>query len=114
MLLVLLVHTFGHGFVFINYQLNKKFIAEKICENRAKPKMQCNGKCHLKKTLKQLAGSAKENDSSATPEFSQYVISALQFNSDIHSYTIKNRYPLAQTRNMRIGYSKSIFHPPLC
>jgi hypothetical protein len=114
MLLVLLVHTFGHGFVFMHYQLNKKFISEKFCKNRAKPKMNCNGKCHLKKTLKQLDGSSKEKSSSPILEFSQYLISSLAFIPFINSYTIKNQYPLAQTSNMCIGYSKNIFHPPLC
>lgn len=113
MLLVLLVHTFGHGFIFMHYQLNKKFIAEKLCENKAKPKMHCNGKCHLKKTLKQLVGQSKEKSSSPTLEFSQYVITASHFNPFTNSYTIKNQYPIAQASNMCIGYTKTIFHPPL-
>jgi hypothetical protein len=40
---------------YINYKINYKYIATVLCENKAKPKMQCNGKCHLKKELKKAA-----------------------------------------------------------
>ncbi|MFN0049775.1 MAG: hypothetical protein ACKVOU_11690 [Cytophagales bacterium] len=40
---------------YINYKINYKYIAGVLCENKAKPKMQCNGKCHLKKELKKAA-----------------------------------------------------------
>jgi hypothetical protein len=34
------------------YELNKEYIASTLCENKAKPKMQCNGKCYLSKKIK--------------------------------------------------------------
>lgn len=40
---------------FIQYQLNYGYISEKLCENKAKPKLQCNGKCYLKKQLKKTS-----------------------------------------------------------
>lgn len=35
----------------VEYLANYDYIVEKLCENREKPKMQCNGKCHLMKEL---------------------------------------------------------------
>lgn len=35
------------------YQLNKEFIAANLCENKAKPKMKCEGKCQMKKKIRQ-------------------------------------------------------------
>ena len=36
----------------IDYVVNYEYITKVICVNKAKPKLQCNGKCHLMKELK--------------------------------------------------------------
>src|ERR1044071_5964326 len=41
----------GKSFIVLDYFLHKKYIATVLCENRNKPQMHCNGKCHLKKQL---------------------------------------------------------------
>jgi hypothetical protein len=40
------------------YELNKKEITEKLCVNKNKPNMHCNGQCYLGKQLKK----AEENE----------------------------------------------------
>jgi len=50
----------------IHYVLHKKYYAEVLCENKDKPKMHCNGKCHLKKELKQ-AQQESENPNNPIP-----------------------------------------------
>lgn len=35
------------------YQFNKAYIANTLCENKAQPKLNCNGKCYLNKKLKE-------------------------------------------------------------
>ncbi|WP_417860831.1 hypothetical protein [Winogradskyella sediminis] len=37
--------------VIMNFKLNQKAITEQFCINKAKPELQCNGKCHLTKEL---------------------------------------------------------------
>lgn len=37
--------------VYLQYSINKDFIAANLCENVAKPQLQCEGKCHLKKQV---------------------------------------------------------------
>jgi hypothetical protein len=37
--------------ILAHYELNREFIAQNLCENRSKPMLHCNGKCHLKKQL---------------------------------------------------------------
>jgi len=49
---------FSRFFIFAGFELNKNYIATKLCENRDKPWMHCNGKCYFMKKLKQ----AQEND----------------------------------------------------
>lgn len=48
-------------FPVIDYIVNYDYIAKELCENKAKPMLHCNGKCHLKK---ELARAANDNKSS--------------------------------------------------
>ncbi len=43
------------------YQLNIDYIIETYCVNKAKPELQCNGKCHLAKQL-QLADNTDDDN----------------------------------------------------
>jgi hypothetical protein len=49
---------FSRFFIFAGFELNKNYIVTKLCENRDKPWMHCNGKCYFMKKLKQ----AQDND----------------------------------------------------
>lgn len=41
----------------MDYQLHKERITELFCVNRDKPRLQCNGKCHLAKKLRKAESS---------------------------------------------------------
>lgn len=45
------------------YELNIEYITEKFCENKDKPQLQCNGKCHLAKELS-IVDASPVNDMS--------------------------------------------------
>jgi len=42
------------SFITINYFFNQSEIAELFCINKEKPKLQCNGKCHLATELSKI------------------------------------------------------------
>lgn len=42
------------SFITINYFFNQSEIAELFCINKEKPKLQCNGKCHLATELSKV------------------------------------------------------------
>ncbi len=46
-------------FPVVEYVVNYDYITKTLCVNKAKPKMQCNGKCHLMKELAKAAESEK-------------------------------------------------------
>ncbi len=50
-LCILLIAVFGQGITVLRYHANKQFIATKLCENRARPMLNCDGKCVLAKKL---------------------------------------------------------------
>ena len=43
---------------FLEYAVNYDYITQVLCENKAAPELECNGKCHL---MKELA-KASENE----------------------------------------------------
>ena len=46
-----MAQTFGQAFIVADYYINTASFA-KNCENKARPKLQCNGKCQMMKKLK--------------------------------------------------------------
>lgn len=51
MIFVMLVQSGRNLILFTQYQINKETIASSFCENKAKPVMQCEGKCYLAKKI---------------------------------------------------------------
>lgn len=43
----------------VDYIVNYDYISKVLCVNKAKPKLHCNGKCHLMKELAKAAESEK-------------------------------------------------------
>jgi hypothetical protein len=56
---ILVFYVFRPVLPFIEYAINKNYIAKNLCINKDKPKSCCKGKCYLKK---QLAKSSASGD----------------------------------------------------
>jgi len=63
-ILLISVQSFYQGLIYTYYALNKDYIIAQLCENKAKPALQCDGKCHLKKALQV---SKKQNTQEPQP-----------------------------------------------
>lgn len=63
----------------INYVVNYDFYKNVLCENKAKPELQCNGKCHL---AKEINISKEQSTDSKLPipsiDFSKRSISTIE------------------------------------
>ncbi len=55
LLLIFLLYDFRVWLPYLEYRLNKTYIAENLCINKDKPEMHCHGKCYLKKQIKKAA-----------------------------------------------------------
>src|SRR5690349_6746549 len=62
--------SFSRFFIYAGFKMNQNYIAGKLCENRNKPWMHCNGKCYLMKKIKQ----AEEKQNSADRETQKNLI----------------------------------------
>ncbi len=73
---------------FIEYELNKEYISEFLCINRDKPKLQCDGKCHLAQELREATGDNTSEENSRIPSYDsrEYPVSPLTTDElDIHN-----------------------------
>ena len=104
-------------FPVVDYIVNYDYITKVLCENKAKPELKCNGKCHLMKEM--ASQSEKENplqnnkkvatsesevlffQEIATLQFSQIFIHNTSINLDHYS----NQYFHLNSSN--------VFHPPI-
>lgn len=104
-------------FPVLDYMVNYEYISNVLCENKAKPMMQCNGKCHL---MKELA-KANENDKSTSSDKKGYTpVLELLFFQEINSYTFIT-FSLLDKEKINSNYSilysnanlESLFRPPI-
>jgi hypothetical protein len=99
----------------MQYIINYDYIVAELCENKAKPGMHCNGKCHLKKELAKAAETEKPLSqkkvqvSEAEVLFFQNII--LVIPAEVSIITSQNVSVYANLYSFQNGYS--YFHPPL-
>lgn len=103
--------TFSKSIIALQYELNKKFIASTLCENRDKPMMHCNGYCHLKKSMN--SDGQKESTPAGT----------LKTSLEVELFSILRDHIIFEDSAINITSSTytdavtpepyfSIFHPP--
>jgi hypothetical protein len=100
----------------LDYVINYDYIAKELCENKAKPEMHCNGKCHL---MKELAKAA-ENEKPASDKKSFHQESEVLFCETVKDFHFSANKTIVFTENIT-DYSNlyshlnatAVFHPPV-
>ena len=100
----------------IEYVVNYEYVSKVLCINKEKPKLQCNGKCHLMKEL--AKASENEKPISSDKKFSVQENEVLFF-QEIKLFEITTNY-FFNTKSTNANYSNlyshlkvvSIFRPP--
>src|ERR1700761_399340 len=59
LLFSMIAANFSRLIVYAGFELNKKYIATELCENRDKPWLHCNGHCYFMKKIKQAQDNEK-------------------------------------------------------
>lgn len=113
LLLILLTLSTGFTRLFMRagYELNKDYIAKVLCENKAKPKMQCNGKCYLAKKIKQAEEGEQKQHQSPSKRFSVEVFLVSQQGFKCYTQLVDEFLPVnkpSYTYQQATGF----FHPP--
>ncbi|WP_295116630.1 hypothetical protein [uncultured Chitinophaga sp.] len=110
LLISLLMQTFSREIVMVEFAVNQAFIAKVLCENKARPELQCNGKCQLKKQLTNEEKKDKEGNS-AKSKYEVYfedVVAGL----NMEDYSVTTHIYTVYTPQIPTPPFYPVFHPP--
>ena len=111
---LLLLQTFSRELVVLDYQLHKERITQLFCVNKDKPRLQCNGKCHLAKKLRKASAADSKAPASGFAKVKYEAVLPLR------ALLQEPRFPGAKpaqfarlaTEPYSFSPAHSIFHPP--
>ena len=112
LLVITFLQTFSLFVIRTDYYLNKSVITEKLCVNKAKPKMHCNGKCYLAKQLKEKEQQNKQapDGKKGSLEINIYMAFALPV-STFFVQKLKTEYNTVEDLKV-FSFPHYVFHPP--
>jgi hypothetical protein len=110
---VLLFTQLGlHSGIWAYYWANTATVAAKHCENKAKPKLQCNGKCHMRKVTAQPESGPEalpRPDLKASAEPLVVADVAIAIPQPACCLTLLQTDPVQQPAS---PFARAVFHPP--
>lgn len=102
---------------FLEYIVNYDYIVKELCENKEKPALKCNGKCHLMKELAKTAEDDKNTSSDKKQNVKQEI--EVLFYQDLKSLSCSNSYVFTNNKINSVYQNlyaltaiQSTFHPP--
>ncbi|MGF6846302.1 hypothetical protein QFZ51_001537 [Chitinophaga sp. W3I9] len=106
----LLLQNFSRSVVFVQFKVNQSYIASVLCENKNKPQMHCNGRCHLKKELDRDAQQDKNNNTGKDKYEVMFVETLQSFHTTppVNQLVFTSYYKAPHPHTLIL----SVFHPP--
>jgi len=106
----LLLQNFSKSLIVMQFKVNQSFIASELCENRNKPQLHCNGRCHLKKELDRDAQQEKNNNN-GKDKYEVMFVEAIQ---SFHPAALPNQITFISFYKTPCldTPASSVFHPP--
>lgn len=112
---IMLAYILRPVYPYFNYVIHYEYIAEFLCVNKNIPELKCNGKCHLKKEIKNQSREEKKPISPIRSLIQENILlwfSAKPIIPDIdQSFFCNNRYSRYISNYNFLSYY-SFFHPP--
>ena len=109
---LILFNSIKASLTYAYFELDPIGFIENLCENKDKPELQCNGKCHLKKVAQ------SQDKQQTTPEsiidFKELILypsPTSNFDLPVRIYS-KKQQQLAYQNLYYFHNSKNCFHPP--
>jgi hypothetical protein len=111
-LFAFIAQTFNRALIVLDYYVHTAAFA-KHCENKSKPAMHCNGKCQMRKQIKNEEKKDQQNPERKSENKNEVISSKSFFIS--YSYSpqqLKKCYNDRFIISLSIPQPSGIFHPP--
>jgi len=111
-MMVMLFNSIRISFTYLHYYLDPAGFIEKLCENKDKPELACNGQCYLMKVLQQKdQEQKKQGDEIAFKEITLFV--EKEFDTFIIPLDFYQKKELPSYQNLYSFIGQfHLFHPP--
>ncbi len=96
---------------FLDYAINYDYIANVLCINKDKPALKCNGKCHLKKELKEAGNTKEESSKSIVTSVEKYHFETIKKVCFIKVFRDSKQF--YYLKNKTISFLTPVFRPPI-
>ena len=83
MTMLFLLVSFQQALIIVHFKLNQQNIEQEFCVNKAKPELQCHGKCHLKTELEKSDNNRDLQLTSISKNIDIILTSEIDFSFDI-------------------------------
>lgn len=113
--LVVLFSPLQKMWLVVSFKLNQEYIAKYLCENKAKPKLQCNGQCQLKKQLKKVEKEEERQlptSQKGKVEITLFYAFIPTFDFRFFDQTVTIFYPELNDHFKPLAFISDIFQPP--
>jgi len=100
----------------LEYIINYDYIVKELCENKAKPEMHCNGKCHLMKELAKAAEQQKQDSERKNAQQQAEVLfceAVVNFNFSQVTFLLVQTNETAYSNLYSHLNTATVFHPPI-
>jgi hypothetical protein len=106
----LMLQTFSKGLVLAEFMLNRDYIANVLCINKAKPQLACHGQCQL---MKQMDKETKK-DQNGNAVKDKYEVVFADINTAFHltPYIAVKELFTAYKGGAHRDPLHAVFHPP--
>jgi hypothetical protein len=112
LLAALMAQTFSRSIAMADYMVNLEAY-KKACINKAKPKLQCNGKCQMLNKVKKQEGDSEASAPVLKLNHLEVVLSSKSFFPSISVVSTNNSSSyFTYTDDYSSDYLGAIFHPP--
>lgn len=111
-LLAFALQTFNRVIILADYITNTQTYAKK-CENKARPKLHCNGKCQMMKKLQQEEKKDEQNPDRKLENKSEITLSSKSFFASLTILPVEgliNYFTASSDKEIKMP--RFIFHPP--
>ena len=104
--------TFDRSLITLDYYINNSAFT-KNCENRARPKLHCNGKCQLMKKLQEQEKKDQQSPERKTDNKNEDISSKSFFTTlSFQKVDIRRNFFSYYNTSIPTGTFSDIFHPP--
>lgn len=111
--LAFVLNAGGKIFIYLDFLINQDYIAKNLCENKDKPVLKCNGKCHLAKELAKEEKKEKKETKQKFEDTNNYYFCSLENVMELNTvYFEKREHTHATIQAKLVGYVAKVFHPP--